>query len=115
MSGHATVWVGIAAIVIAPLVSYLAASRRLSGKIATSDADALWTESRSIREDYRARLDAGNKRIAELEARVAEVEKLNNSLTSKNSLLERETERLNNEIARLNDVIGQLRADGMKP
>lgn len=66
--------VAIAAVVTAPLVAYVTASRRLSGKIGTSEAADLWAESKAMRDDYRDRADAAAKRIAELEGRVAKLE-----------------------------------------
>jgi chromosome segregation ATPase len=69
--------------VIAPLLTYLVAARKLSGKIATTEASDLWEESRSIREDltkrneylrdlldrYEQRLDAAEAKLGELEER----------------------------------------------
>jgi hypothetical protein len=85
-------WVPIAAVdpvvgivigaFIAPVGAYLLAVRKMSGKIATTEAAQLWEESRAIREWSAARIDKCDEEIirlkAELEvakARIAELEK----------------------------------------
>jgi chromosome segregation ATPase len=73
--------------VIAALGAYLAATRRLSGKIGTSDAAELWRESASIRDDYRERLAVAERRVLSLEERVAMLERDNNALTRENGAL----------------------------
>lgn len=79
--------VALIAAVAGPLLGYIAATRKLSGKIGTSEASSLWQESASIRSDYRDRLAASEARMANLEARIAEEEKANNSLTRENMAL----------------------------
>lgn len=59
-------------------------NKRLSGKVADTDASELWKESASIREDYRERLNSQNDRIVKLETRVAEAERSNNKLAERN-------------------------------
>lgn len=63
-----------------PIVAYLVAARRFSGKIQTTEATDLWQESRAIREWSRERmneLEAKNelleKRIEHLEAENADL------------------------------------------
>jgi len=67
-------FVPLAVALFAPVGAYLVAARRMSGRIASSEASELWDESRSIREDYRQRLGVAHARIAQLEARVAELQ-----------------------------------------
>jgi predicted RNase H-like nuclease (RuvC/YqgF family) len=76
--------VAVLAIVVAPLVGYIGATRKLSGKIATSEAGSLWEESRAIREDYARRLAECDARIQRLEARVRELETDNSALLREN-------------------------------
>lgn len=79
----APVWVAIIALIAAcvgPLIAYISANKKLSGKIGTSEAESLWAESASIREDYRARLDQANKRINALEERNTELERSHSKL-----------------------------------
>jgi len=64
-------FVPLAVALIAPVGAYLVAARKMSGRIASSEASQLWDESRSIRDDYRGRLQEANARIAELEGQVA--------------------------------------------
>lgn len=80
--------VGIGGLVVAlggPLVTYLIAARRLSGKIGSSDATELWQESRSIRDWSKAQIEM-------LTARIAAVEQQNATLASANA-----------------DLVGQIR------
>lgn len=72
---------------VAAFGAYIAASRRLSGKINTSEAQSLWQESASIREDYRARIAYAEQRTLRLEERVAQLERANNELALHNSTL----------------------------
>jgi peptidoglycan hydrolase CwlO-like protein len=83
-------YIALAAILVAPLIGYLTATRRLSGKIGTSDAQELWSESRSIRDDYRTQITRANARTEQLEARVDALERLNAELSSKNAGLNRQ-------------------------
>lgn len=80
----AALLLAVAAVVGAPLIGYVTASRRLSGKIGTTDADALWAASESMRKDYREQLDFSNKRVVALEERVGVVERDNNGLVREN-------------------------------
>jgi uncharacterized protein YceH (UPF0502 family) len=59
--------IAAAAAILGPLVAYVVAARRFSGKIETTEASELWAESRSIR-------DWSQKRIQELEARIRTLE-----------------------------------------
>lgn len=85
---------GIVVAMIAAGGSYLVALRRLSGKIATSEAAELWQESKAIREDYR-------ERLASLEARVAQLEQQNNELVAANLKLRENKNKLESTVASL--------------
>lgn len=112
------------AAVIGPLLAYVGASRKLSGKIATSEASSLWEESADIRRDYRERLAAAETRMAATEARLAEAERRNSALSEENralvarnaecerviTRLEQRVQRLEDENARLRERIGGLDA-----
>jgi chromosome segregation ATPase len=93
---------------VGPLIAYLGASRKLSGKIGTSEASDLWAESSRIRDDYRERLDKSNVRQAELEARVAKCEGENNSLMRDNIALRARVETLERENANLRSHVEKL-------
>lgn len=74
--GVVTVTPSVVAIIVglaAPVISYLIAARRFSGKIETTEARDLWAESKSIR-------DWSRKRIESLEERVLDLEKENRNL-----------------------------------
>lgn len=66
------------------LGAYVAAARRLSGKVATSEAASLWEESASIRADYRERLVEAEKRMAHQEERIGKLEERKNELEREN-------------------------------
>lgn len=114
---------GVIVALVGSIGGYIGAARKLSGKIDTSEAGELWAESRSIRDDYRDRLDAANQRQAGLEARVAQLEKRNNELAERNvrlleeqldlqracSALRDERDKLAAEVAALKSRIGDRR------
>jgi chromosome segregation ATPase len=89
---------------IGPLVTYLIAARKFSGKIGSSDAAELWTESRSIRDWSAARIAELNQLVGRLEGRVGVVE-------SQNAGLSHENEALAEQVRDLTDTITQLRAE----
>jgi hypothetical protein len=69
------IFAAVVVAIIAPIGAYLAAARKMSGKIHTSEATDLWAESKAIREwsqqeilDLRAALKDCLARIASLEA-----------------------------------------------
>lgn len=64
----------------APLVSYLVAARRFSGKIETTEARDLWAESKAIRDWSQQRIDTLNGVVERLEARVELLEEENDAL-----------------------------------
>lgn len=59
---------------VAALGAYVAAARKLSGKINTSEASQLWEESRAIRDDYREQLKVANGVIQDLRDRIKRLE-----------------------------------------
>jgi peptidoglycan hydrolase CwlO-like protein len=87
----------------APVLLYLSAARRLSGRIATTDASKLWDEANQIREDYRARIKELNEVIGRCEARI-------DSLETRNDMLAKENNNLQNVIGKLEKEL-RLTAD----
>lgn len=63
---------------VGPVGAYLVAARKMSGKIATTEATQLWAESAAIREWSSARIDKCDEEIirlnAELDKTKAELE-----------------------------------------
>lgn len=98
------VWAAVGLAVIGPLGAYLVAARRFSGKIESSDAKALWAESRDIRDEYKSQIGALTTTVGVLEARVGVVENQNASLA-------RENTHLVQQIRDLSDTITELRAE----
>lgn len=68
--------IALVAALAAPVVTYIVAARRFSGKIETTEAADLWKESRDIRK-------WSKERIESLEARVAHLEEENTDLRAK--------------------------------
>lgn len=83
---------------ISPLITYLIAAKKLSGRIKDSDATELWSESRAIREWSTERVKELNEVIARLETRMTEVEKMNSELAEENRKLSREVYDLRNQV-----------------
>lgn len=90
--------IALIAALAAPIVSYVVAARRFSGKIETSDAKELWAESRSIREWSQARIAALNEDVERLEARIRSLESHNAGLNETIAEQRREIENLHNQI-----------------
>jgi polyhydroxyalkanoate synthesis regulator phasin len=72
-----------------PGIAYFVATRRLSGKITTSEAADLWKESSAIRDDYRGQLQAAWGRIKDLEADLRTVRQENEELRTEINRLKR--------------------------
>lgn len=94
--------------IIAAAGTYFAASRRLSGKIATSEASSLWEESAAIRTEYREQINADRERIAKLEERVAKAEEANNAARRENVQLLAKVHALEAERDELRDRVEVL-------
>lgn len=98
----------VAAAIAGPLIAYLAAARKLSGKIDTSEASQLWEEARAIRGDYRQQLDAANLRVSQLEARIHDLEESRALLTIENRDLNAKLEQAKTELVTLKAKIASL-------
>lgn len=82
--------IGVFCALLAPLLTYIVAARRLSGRIKDSEATELWKESSSIREWSAARIKELDEHVDKLEARVNELEGSNSELAEENRALLRE-------------------------
>ena len=92
---------------VTALGAYFAASRKMSGKVQTSEASDLWKESRAMREELNKRneflrlsLDRCNERIAALEDRINDLEAKNYKLHIENGDLKRLVDQHEKTIAR---------------
>ncbi len=47
------VFASLAGVVIAPLLTYVVAARKQSGRVATTEAETLWLEAEKMRESYK--------------------------------------------------------------
>lgn len=81
-------------IFVGPVLAYVLSARRLSGKITTSDATSLWTESGNLRREYKTE-------IGELRIIVTKLRDRVNDLEDKNELLHLENGELRLEVTRL--------------
>jgi septal ring factor EnvC (AmiA/AmiB activator) len=89
----------LAAVVIAPLVGFAAANRKLSGSIQTSEAADLWTEVERQRDWSQRRIEQLQATCHELEltaeaaeARVIELERDNAALHTEVEMLRQQLE-----------------------
>jgi chromosome segregation ATPase len=105
-----SVLVPVLVAIIAPLGAYLLAARKMSGKVNTSDADQLWREAGSIRDDYRERLRISNERQTSLEERVARLEGQNTALVQENFDLKRKVNELESLVRAQQTTIAALEA-----
>jgi len=72
--GTFAVLAALLAAVVGPILSFLIAARRFSGKIETTEASDLWEESRAIRDWSMQRINALQGVVARLEARLEALE-----------------------------------------
>lgn len=77
-------------VLFGPLLAYVIANRRLSGKINTSEASSLWAESANMRVALQSQLDAALLRVTSLEARTSAAEERSNALQARNIALDRQ-------------------------
>lgn len=94
----------LAVSLVGPLITYLVATRRFSGKISSSDATELWRESKEIR-------DWGTSRIAELNATVGTLEQRITKCERQNDVLLRENDELRRQIRLQASIIEDCRAE----
>lgn len=87
MTGNVALLV-LTAGLVAPLLTYLGVVRKLSGKVATSDAAQLWEESRAIRKDLQERNQILHGIIDKCELRLERLEAKNEALTGNVRTLE---------------------------
>ena len=72
---NTTALIAIFAAAIGPLLVYIAAIRKASGKVASSEAADLWAESAAIRKDYKDRIAELERRIERFEDRDREMQR----------------------------------------
>lgn len=83
------VTVAVIAAALGPIGAYLVAARRLSGKIANSDAEQLWEESRAIRQWSGERLNEQDKEIITLRNTLIELQKRCAALEAENTIIKK--------------------------
>lgn len=95
--GNPTWLVPIVVALIAPLLAYLAAARRASGRIGTTEAERIWEEAGDLRRVYREEIDRLREDIVKIEGRLSQLETENQDLRDKNTALEQEIQSLHSE------------------
>jgi predicted RNase H-like nuclease (RuvC/YqgF family) len=100
----------LATAIVAAMVTIYTSARKLSGQVATTDADRLWDAGEVLRKETREALDATRHeldiaatRLRDVESRMAETERHCNEL-------ERENIRLHASVAESERIIIDLRA-----
>ncbi len=81
----------------------------MSGAVKSSDAEQLWTESRSIREWSADRIAQLTGIITALEERINAVEERNKGLVEENRDLEETLDKLRQELAQCRTAMDRLR------
>jgi TolA-binding protein len=102
-----SVTVAVLAAALGPLGAYFVAARRLSGKIANSDAEQLWEESRAIRDWSRERLDVCESEIRDLRSALSKMSNRFAVMESENTMLREELNHSKDRIRILEERHGQ--------
>jgi flagellar motility protein MotE (MotC chaperone) len=95
----------IFAAIVGPVGAYILAARKMSGKIATTEAAQLWEESRAIREWSTQRMAACDKECSNLRSELTEA-------LTRISALEKQNEELTEQLAEAHEHIAQLESGG---
>ena len=113
--GNWAIIIALIGVVVGPLITYLIAAKRLSGRVSTSAAAELWEESRSIRQDLTKRneylrklVDGCDERIEKLENRIDTLEAEKYQLNLENGALKQVVEEQKKVIAELKIQVTNL-------
>lgn len=98
----------IIAAVGGPIIAYLAAARRLSGRIDTSEAAQLWEEAGKLRYEYKTEVTEMREILTKLRLRVEDLELKNDALHLENGELRSEVIRLRSENTALKRRVSEL-------
>lgn len=101
MTGNAALAVAVIVAIATPVFAWLSANRKLSGKIATTEASELWKASEAMRVELREQIDGLRRDLAAAVKRVDQLERLNSDLVKENSELQRENRELNAKVETL--------------
>lgn len=93
--------------IIAALGSYLVTARRMSGTIATSTAEDLWEESRSMRRDLNGRVRSLEAQLGEAQTKIESQSARIDELTDENEQKSREILKLQMDVTRLQRIVDQ--------
>ena len=105
-------WVAAAPIlgvVVAPFVTYLAARRKSSGSVDTTEAGTLWAEADRMRQSYRDETERFRNETLALRAEVASLRADNQTLQETCNKCRIETLALRQEVDELEKKLGEKR------
>lgn len=112
----AGVLVALVAALASPVVAYLTAVWRLSGRVQTSEAKDLWKAQEDFRADLlerneflRGRLDTCSTKIDDLEQKLLAIERKNGELSTENGTLHKLVDAHEETIKRLETENASLR------
>lgn len=106
--------VPIAVAVVTGFFAFVAAARKLSGSIRTSEATSLWQEAANLRKEYKDEVSALRQQLGECLVRIKNVEDLNSKLKVENGGLTRTVEDQAQRITELESVIVVLEGDNRR-
>lgn len=98
----------LATALFGPVIAYLAAARRLSGRIDTSEAAQLWQEASNLRSEYKREIEELRGLVGKLRDRVLDLETKNEQLALENGELKLELIKVQKENRRLKARIEEL-------
>lgn len=99
------VFVPLAVAIIGPLFAYIRLSRRMSGKISTTEASRLWEASEKMRNDLGGQVAIERERRMELEGRVQNLERVNTEIVAENYELKSKVAHCEGLLERLRETI----------
>lgn len=102
--------IAIVVAIVGPLLTFLAVARKMSGKIATSEAGDLWQESAAIRADLFRRNEFLSQKLDETGVRLKIIEEQLLELSDEVRLLRSENSRLKAENTKLRKRLTELEA-----
>lgn len=94
MNSVAVSFIGFLGLLTGALSTYFVATKKMSGRVSSTEATELWNEARILREEGSVRIQRLEKKVEELEGKLARVIAENYELMSAKIDSERELKRL---------------------
>lgn len=109
-----TIILPLIGIIFAPLLSYLVAVKKNSGKIATTEAGTLWLEAEKIRMAYKEEAERLRGEVRELSIKVLECQDEITALKQETIALRKEAVKWREEAVVLRAEAATLRANAVR-